>query len=415
MSGQIFISYRRKDSAASAGRLYDRLSGRFRSNRIFFDVDNIPPGVDFVETIEQSVGSCDVLIAVIGKRWLISSEGEGSRRLDNPDDFVRLEIATALKRSIRVIPVLVDDASMPRASDLPDDLKTLVRRNAVEVRQDRFRSDSESLITTVDQALKEARAERRKRGFTPPGKGLSIAGAVTVLALVTVASIYFTSHPLNPTTPEVQLQQSAEQSPAIVATPPTPSEEPARKFQQTPAPVPQEPLPSSPDMKPSSPDMKKLLDVFDKNNGSSAAMMAQLLRPAKRPAADEKVIGQPASPDIRATIRKNYDRLSEAVAKKDIQAFKAVYSADFVVRDGAEVRNAETYFSQLEAVFSMYLTASYDIQDVVMTAPDTAVVTVKCDAKPVLMNHIEKDRDTWRQIVNQWLITESNVLESSWN
>src|SRR5260370_42709949 len=122
MSGQIFISYRRDDGSAWAGRLYDSLSRNFVSNQIFIDVDNLDPGVDFVEAIETSVGSCDVLIAVIGKRWLISADEEGKRRLDKPDDFVRLEIATALKRNIRVIPVMVDGAIMPRLSDLPDDL-----------------------------------------------------------------------------------------------------------------------------------------------------------------------------------------------------------------------------------------------------------------------------------------------------
>src|SRR5262245_21842697 len=122
MSGNIFINYRRDDSSASAGRLYDRLSTHFPKNQIFMDVDNLDAGVDFVETIEQSVGSCDVLIAVIGKRWLISTDEKRKRRLNNPNDFVRLEIATALKRNIRVIPVLVDDASIPRAGDLPGDL-----------------------------------------------------------------------------------------------------------------------------------------------------------------------------------------------------------------------------------------------------------------------------------------------------
>jgi hypothetical protein len=125
MSGHIFINYRRDDSSSAAGRLYDRLSSHFASNQIFIDVDNLAPGVDFVEAIEQSVGSCDVLIAVIGGRWLISSDEEGRRRLDNPDDFVRIEIATALKRGIRVIPVLVEGALMPRSRDLPDDLKSL--------------------------------------------------------------------------------------------------------------------------------------------------------------------------------------------------------------------------------------------------------------------------------------------------
>src|SRR5215472_2433311 len=163
MSGNIFINYRRDDASYPAGRLYDRLSAHFPRNQIFIDVDNLDPGVDFVETIEQSVGACDVLIAVIGKRWLTSSEGEGPRRLDNPDDFVRLEIATALKRNIRVIPVLVDDASMPRASDLPDDLKLLVRRNAVEVSHTRFGTDSEKLITAIERVFEQIVAEQRER------------------------------------------------------------------------------------------------------------------------------------------------------------------------------------------------------------------------------------------------------------
>jgi ribose transport system substrate-binding protein len=163
MSGNIFINYRRDDASYPAGRLYDRLSAHFPKNQIFIDVDNLDPGIDFVEAIEQSVGSCDVLIAVIGKRWLISSEAEGSRRLDNPDDFVRLEIATALKRNIRVIPVLVDDASMPRANDLPDDLKSLVRRQAIPVSHDRFSADSERLIAALDRVFQKTAAEQGER------------------------------------------------------------------------------------------------------------------------------------------------------------------------------------------------------------------------------------------------------------
>ena len=149
MSGQIFISYRREDSSASAGRLSDRLSNHFPSNQIFMDVDSVDLGEDFVKTIEKTVGSCDVLIAVIGKGWLSSCDQEGQRRLDNPEDFVRIEIATALKRDIRVIPVLVDGASMPRSRDLPDDLKSLARRNALQVSHNRFRADFERLIFEI--------------------------------------------------------------------------------------------------------------------------------------------------------------------------------------------------------------------------------------------------------------------------
>jgi hypothetical protein len=161
MSGQIFISYRRDDSSASAGRLYDRLLARLPNNHIFIDVD-LDPGIDFVEAIETSVGSCDVLIAVIGKRWLLSSDEAGKRRLDSPDDFVRLEIATALKRNIRVIPVLVDGALMPPSSDLPDDLKLLARRNAVEISHNRFNADFGRLVTAIEAVLQKTEAERNR-------------------------------------------------------------------------------------------------------------------------------------------------------------------------------------------------------------------------------------------------------------
>jgi hypothetical protein len=163
MTGQIFISYRREDSSAWAGRLSDRLSNHFPSKQIFMDVDSVDLGDDFVKTIEKTVGSCDVLIAVIGKGWLSSSHQEGQRRLDNPKDFVRIEIATALKRDIRVIPVLVDGVSMPRSRDLPDDLKALVRRNALQLSHDRFRTDSERLASAVERALEKTAAERRER------------------------------------------------------------------------------------------------------------------------------------------------------------------------------------------------------------------------------------------------------------
>lgn len=96
-----------------------------------------------------------MLIVVIGKRWLMSCDQEGKRQLENPEDFVLIEIATALKRDIRVIPVLVENASMPRSGDLPDDLKSLVRRQALAVSHDRFRADSERLIGTLERALEK--------------------------------------------------------------------------------------------------------------------------------------------------------------------------------------------------------------------------------------------------------------------
>ena len=163
MSGLIFISYRREESRWSARSLYDRLTQRFDRKQIFMDVDAIALGEDFVKTIEETVGSCDVLIAVIGAHWLTSTDEQGGRRLDNPEDFVRMEIATALRRDIRVIPVLVDGASMPRSTDLPDDLKPLVRRNALRVSDTGFDDDCRRLAAAVEQVLEKTTAEQRER------------------------------------------------------------------------------------------------------------------------------------------------------------------------------------------------------------------------------------------------------------
>lgn len=146
----IFVSYRREDSAGHAGRLFDRLVEHFGRDRIFMDIDTIEPGEDFVAVIENAVSSCDVLIAVIGRSWLSSN---GSGRLDRPTDFVRLEIAAALRREIRVIPVLVQRASLPKPQELPEDLVNLTRRNAVELTDLRWQTDVEQLICVMERVL----------------------------------------------------------------------------------------------------------------------------------------------------------------------------------------------------------------------------------------------------------------------
>ena len=133
MNKKIFISYRREDSQGVTGRLYDRLENRFGRDRIFMDVDTIQPGMDFVNAIENAINASDVVLVMIGPNWATSVDAEGKRRLENPADFVRVEVATALARNVRVIPVLVSNASMPNPNDLPSDLKSLVRRNAIEI------------------------------------------------------------------------------------------------------------------------------------------------------------------------------------------------------------------------------------------------------------------------------------------
>jgi hypothetical protein len=153
LPGRIFISYRRQETAWPAGRLYDVLVEHFPAEQVFKDVDNIEPGEDFVERITAAVGSCDVLLALIGREWLTMTDENGQRRLDNPEDYVRLEIETALTRKIRVIPILVDEARIPRANELPATLAPLVRRNAVEINPITF--DTKRLIATVQKTLAE--------------------------------------------------------------------------------------------------------------------------------------------------------------------------------------------------------------------------------------------------------------------
>jgi hypothetical protein len=153
-AANIFVNYRRDDSAGHAGRLFDRLEGRF-PGRVFMDVDTIEPGIDFKDVIDQAVGCCEVLIVVIGREWLHLKDATGQRRLDNPNDFVRMEIGTALDRHIRVIPVLVEGAAMPRPEELPPDLVKLTRRNAIELSDARWSFDVDRLIQTIEGVLQE--------------------------------------------------------------------------------------------------------------------------------------------------------------------------------------------------------------------------------------------------------------------
>jgi hypothetical protein len=155
----IFVSYRRDDSSGHAGRLADRLVEHFGRNRIFVDIDTIEPGEDFVTVIENAVGSCEILIAVMGQKWLSAG---GTGRLDNPNDFVRLEIATALRRDIRVIPVLVQRASMPKPQDLPEDLVKLTRRNAIELSDSRWQTDVDQLIDVMEKVLGKEKQRRQE-------------------------------------------------------------------------------------------------------------------------------------------------------------------------------------------------------------------------------------------------------------
>src|SRR6266566_7417916 len=147
---RVFINYRRDDTAGEAGRLYDALIARLGKGSVFMDVNAIRPGADFSEVITRAVGSSDVLVTVIGRDWLGENNAGAPRRLDDPQDLLRLEIQTALKRNIGVVPVLVQGAQMPRADQLPRSLAKFAGRNAFELSHVRWQQDVERLITSLE-------------------------------------------------------------------------------------------------------------------------------------------------------------------------------------------------------------------------------------------------------------------------
>lgn len=155
----IFVSYRRSDSSDVTGRIFDHLKARFGEERLFKDVDSIPLGQDFRTVISDTVGQCEILLAVIGKDWLKVTDDDGRRRIDNPNDYVHIEIATALNRRILVIPVLVENTSMPRSADLPEPLRDLAFRNSTPVRSDPdFHHDIDRLCSQLAKYLPKGRA-----------------------------------------------------------------------------------------------------------------------------------------------------------------------------------------------------------------------------------------------------------------
>ena len=187
MSG-VFISYRREDSGGYAGRLFDVLSARFGRENTFMDLAGIRGGDDFVRVIEEKIGSCDVLLAVIGERWLTIVGESGGRRLEAPGDYVRLEIAKALERGVPVIPVLVGKATMPFVNDLPDDLRALAVLQAMDLRDAHFPDDAQRLVETISRIAPDVEHRRwklgRRRLIALTGVGLAlaaVAGGVSLL------------------------------------------------------------------------------------------------------------------------------------------------------------------------------------------------------------------------------------------
>jgi hypothetical protein len=170
----IFINYRRDDAPGVAGRLFDYLASKFPRRSLFMDVDAMKPGMDFAKQLDTQVAQCQVVLAVIGPHWLDAKDKAGQRRLDGDKDYVRIELASALKRDIPVIPVLVDGAVMPTEDNLSDDLKSLAFRHALELRHTRFNADADAIVHALETVV-----PRRSLPWLPIGAGVA---AVIVIA-----------------------------------------------------------------------------------------------------------------------------------------------------------------------------------------------------------------------------------------
>ena len=190
---RIFISYRRGDSSASAGRIFDRLKNRFGENCVFRDLDTIAPGAEFAKVISEHIVRCDVLIAIIGKNWLNARNAGGHRRLDDPDDFIKGEIGEALKLDKLVIPCLVEGVAIPKQSVLPSEIAPLAGRNAIEISETRFDYDVDRLIRVIDPRAARASLYHKPHAAQSAELGWfkSLLYVVPVTLIVTVLFLVF--------------------------------------------------------------------------------------------------------------------------------------------------------------------------------------------------------------------------------
>jgi hypothetical protein len=195
----IFISYRRDDAAGYAGRLHESLERRLGSSRVFRDVDTLQPGQDFVDAIDTNLRQSRVFLALIGREWLDACDTDGQRRLDQPHDHVRLEIAAALARpDLRVIPVLIEGASMPPADALPEAIRPLARRQAVSLGDDDWDHDVDRLAAAIEE-ITAAHATRT----APEGAGQQAVprsmfrrlGVAVVVAAIVVTWMAYHARP----------------------------------------------------------------------------------------------------------------------------------------------------------------------------------------------------------------------------
>jgi TIR domain len=181
--GKVFINYRRDDSRADSGRLYDRLAARY-PNRVFRDVGSLEPGVEWHEAIERVLGSSHACLVVIGKNWLDIAAPGGGRRLDDPKDTVRQEIVTALRLGMRVFPVLVGGAQMPAENQLPADLQPLAGRNALEITEQDWDAGFEKLAEALDRIIGQPTGAKRRHNLPLVVAGTAVVTAIVVIGLI---------------------------------------------------------------------------------------------------------------------------------------------------------------------------------------------------------------------------------------
>jgi hypothetical protein len=187
IEANIFISYRRNDTRFSSRRLYDNLSRKFGQKRIFKDIDDIPIGANFKEVIENAVDSCQIMLVIIGKLWAEEKDEQGNSRLYNENDYVHIEIAKALKQVKRIIPVLIEDATMPQEDELPDTLKPLAYLQAIKLNDKSWDIDSAKLIKGIKKIMAENKPMPMKN------KAIKIALITLLIFVAAFAGYYFLS------------------------------------------------------------------------------------------------------------------------------------------------------------------------------------------------------------------------------
>jgi hypothetical protein len=260
-SPNIFIGYRRGDGAGWAGRLHADLRARLgRDSEIFMDVDGIPPGEDFRAYIDHAIGQCDAFVAMIGPSWLDARDEQGRRRLDDPGDFVRLEIAAALNRNIRVIPVLVGGARLPTAGELPEPLDRLVNRHAISLDNETwelgvnrivgsFGEPTDPLLPRLPRSTGRLDAGPRRRPQPRPYRVIGIALISVVVLLVAVGlgatvlgrSLSQASAPVATPAPTLSPPNVTGTSPPATTSAPATTAPPPPETTRAPAPAPAPP------------------------------------------------------------------------------------------------------------------------------------------------------------------------------